>query len=163
MRILLNKKKFGKIFVCVTLTLSFALSAGAVMPVQTASAASTSQSSKADKIIATGKKYLGVKYKFGAKSGSTKAFDCSSFTQYVYGKHGINLPRTSKQQSKVGVAVSKKNMKKGDLLFFYSPVHHVGIYMGNGKILHTYGKGGVRIDNLSKWESRLTKVRRVIK
>nr|WP_238555880.1 C40 family peptidase [Paenibacillus alvei] len=108
------------------------------------------------------KKYLGVKYKFGAKAGSTSAFDCSSFTQYVYGKYGIKLPRTSKKQSTVGVAVSKNNMKKGDLLFFYSPVHHVGIYMGNGKILHTYGKGGVRIDNLSSWKSRLTKVRRVI-
>jgi peptidoglycan endopeptidase LytE len=53
--------------------------------------------SVADKIIQTGEKYLGVPYKFGARSGRTDMFDCSSFTQYVYWKNGTKLPRTSRQ------------------------------------------------------------------
>ncbi|WP_307603731.1 NlpC/P60 family protein [Paenibacillus sp. V4I9] len=46
------------------------------------------------------KQYLGASYKFGAQNSSTSSFDCTSFTQYVHGKNGINLPRSSKQQSR---------------------------------------------------------------
>ncbi|WP_425464857.1 C40 family peptidase [Paenibacillus piri] len=121
-------------------------------------------SSKASSVISTGKKYMGTPYKFGAKAGQTRTFDCSSFTQYVYGKHGVKLPRTSKAQSKVGTYVSKNNLKPGDLVFFYSPVHHVGIYIGNGKMLHTYGAGGVKITNMNSsfWKSKYKTARRVL-
>ena len=68
---------------------------------------------------------LGVRYKFGALKGRTNSFDCSSFTQYVFGKYGINLPRSSKQQSQVGTYVARDQLQPGDLVFFYSPIHHV--------------------------------------
>lgn len=108
----------------------------------------------ADQIIKTGEKYLGTPYKFGAPSGQTNVFDCSSFVQYVYGKHGIDLPRTSRQQSKVGTTVPRSQLQKGDLMFFKTSssggeVGHVGIYAGDNKILHTWGPGGVRYDSLS--------------
>jgi cell wall-associated NlpC family hydrolase len=107
---------------------------------------------------------MGVPYKFGAPSGSTRAFDCSSFTQYVYKKNGISLPRTSIAQSKVGRYVSRSNLQPGDLVFFYSPIHHVAIYIGNGKILHTYGAPGVTISSLNSswWSSHYTTARRVL-
>lgn len=123
---------------------------------------STPDNTLANHIINTGNQYVGTPYQFGARKGNTRSFDCSSFTQYVYGKNGIRLPRSSVQQSRVGIPVSKYNIEKGDLLFFRSP-NHVGIYNGNGQILHTYGKKGVTISNLQgRWATRLAKVRRVI-
>lgn len=108
----------------------------------------------ADKIINTGEKYMGTPYQYGARSGQTKTFDCSSFVQYVYGLHGIDLPRNSRQQSKVGKTIPRSQIQKGDLLFFKtsssgSNIGHVGIYAGNNKVLHTWGPGGVRYDSLS--------------
>ncbi|HUC91788.1 MAG TPA: C40 family peptidase [Paenibacillus sp.] len=126
--------------------------------------------SSADKIIGTGNNFLGVKYLFGAPSGVTYAFDCSSFTQYIFKKNGVSLPRTSTQQSVKGVLVAKSQIKKGDLLFFKDPgrpgkIGHVGVYAGSGKILHTYGKGGVKYSNLntSYWQKNYVMARRVVK
>ncbi|UVI27669.1 C40 family peptidase [Paenibacillus spongiae] len=132
-----------------------------------ASTAEAATASQANKIVSIGDNYLGVPYRFGAKSGITSAFDCSSFTQYVYKKVGIYLPRTSKQQSKVGSYVSRSNLKKGDLVFFSvgsgKGVAHVAIYVGNNKILHTYGEGGVKFSQLNSkhWSSHYITARRV--
>lgn len=129
-----------------------------------ASAATVSASSKAGSIIAKAKKYMGRPYNFGAKTGNTSSFDCSSFTQYLYRLYGVSLPRTSKAQSKAGRYVSKSNLKPGDLVFFYSPVHHVAIYIGNGKIIHTYGKPGVTISSINSgwWKTHYATARRVL-
>ncbi|MCD9020986.1 C40 family peptidase [Cohnella silvisoli] len=125
--------------------------------------------SKADKIITLGKKYLGVKYRFGAPSGSTSAFDCSSFTQYIYGKYGVKLPRVSSTQATKGVKVAKGSLKKGDLVFFKvkrtgSKIGHVGVYVGNNKMLHTYGSPGVTYSTISSgyWKSHYVTARRVL-
>lgn len=99
----------------------------------------------AEKIIETGRKYIGVPYVFGSPSGYTKTFDCSTFTQYLYGLNGIKLPRVSRDQAKLGKYVEKENLQPGDLLFFYWPgrfesnkiVGHVGIYMGKGYMIHS--------------------------
>lgn len=110
--------------------------------------------SLADKIIQTGEKYMGTPYQYGAKSGQTRTFDCSSFTQYVYKQHGISLPRSSRQQAQVGTTIPRSQIKKGDLLFFTTSksngqIGHVAIYAGNNRVLHTWGPGGVRYDSLS--------------
>ncbi|MFC5467612.1 C40 family peptidase [Cohnella suwonensis] len=125
--------------------------------------------SKTDKIISLGKQYMGVKYKFGATPGSTKSFDCSSFTQYVFGKIGIKLPRVSSSQATKGVKVARKNLIKGDLVFFRvartgNKIGHVAIYIGNNKILHTYRSTGVTISSLgeSYWNTRYVTARRVL-
>lgn len=124
-------------------------------------------SSKADKIIQTGKKYIGVKYRFGAPSGVTNAFDCSSFTQYIFKKHGVSLPRTSTMQAAKGVKVSKGNLKKGDLVFFKTPgrsgrIGHVAVYIGSNKMLGASGKA-VKISsmNSSYWSKYYVTARRV--
>ena len=70
-----------------------------------------------NKIISEAQKYLGAGYKFGATlNEAPNLFDCSSYTQFVFGKNGIQLPRTSRDQAALGTAVT--NFKKGDLLFF---------------------------------------------
>lgn len=109
---------------------------------------------QAEKIISTGTKFLGVKYRFGAPSGSTYAFDCSSFTQYIFKKNGITLPRTSTQQSTKGIKIAKKDLAIGDLVFFKDPgrsgkIGHVAVYAGNNEILHTGGKAGVKFSKLN--------------
>jgi cell wall-associated NlpC family hydrolase len=80
---------------------------------------------------------VGRPYVFGGASPS--GFDCSGFTQYVYGKAGISLPRSSFSQYASGQAVSKSNLQPGDLVFFqtYSKgASHVGIYIGGGRFVH---------------------------
>ena len=125
----------------------------------------------ASKVIKTGEKYMGTKYKYGSSSSTTKTFDCSSFTQRVFKEAGITLPRDSRQQSTVGKSVSKKDLQKGDLIFMKASVNsssdritHVAIYAGNGKILHTYGSPGVTYSKFdgTNWEKRVVKIKRVI-
>jgi len=136
-----------------------------------AQAAESVAVSKGSQIVNYGKTFMGRPYKFGASTSTTRVFDCSSFMKRIFGKYGINLPRTSAAQSKVGRAVSKSNLKAGDLVFFSSGsranghnVTHVAVYMGNGKILHTYGKPGVTISNLNSgtWKRTYLKARRVL-
>jgi len=162
--------RLSKTAAAVGLSLAVAFSGLPFLPDSIVPEAQAYSVSKANKILETGKKYMGKPYKFGAPSGSTRIFDCSSFTQYVYGKNGIDLPRTSKKQSKKGSYVAKKNLRKGDLVFFSTSsskgkVAHVAIYAGNGKILHTYGKPGVTYSDLNSkwWKSHYITARRVIK
>lgn len=96
-------------------------------------------------VVAYALKFLGTPYVWGGYS--TSGFDCSGFTKYVYAHHDIYLPHSSRMQYGYGVAVSRSNLKQGDLLFFYSPISHVAIYIGDGKMVHAAGTGkGVRID-----------------
>ncbi len=91
-------------------------------------------------IEAEAKSFLGTRYVWGA-TGPTK-FDCSGFTQWVYRDAGINIPRVSRDQAKVGEYVSFNNLRKGDMIFFDTKKHkkgivtHVGIYLGNGNFIH---------------------------
>lgn len=108
-------------------------------------------SSKADAIISTAKKYIGVPYLW---AGSTPSgFDCSGFVQYVFKAHGISLNRTCQTQYQHGTYVSKANLKPGDLVFFQNTykagISHVGIYIGNGQFIHASSSKGVVISNLS--------------
>lgn len=127
-----------------------------------------------NRLLSAGKRYLGVKYKFGAGPyEKTNRFDCSSYTQYVFDKLGVDLPRNSRQQFRVGHKISRKNLRKGDLMFFYVPGRfrsnkvpgHVGIYMGNGLMIDalTEPKNGVQIRSINKehWKKTYLGTRRV--
>ena len=94
--------------------------------------------------------FLGTPYVW---AGSTPSgFDCSGFTRYVYKHFGISLPHSSSIQAGYGTAVSRGDLQPGDLVFFFSPIHHVGIYIGGGKMVDAAGTGkDVRIDYL--WTS----------
>ena len=84
------------------------------------------------------KSKLGITYKWGGNGPYD--YDCSGFTKEIFELNGITIPRVSKDQAKVGEKISKKNLQKGDLIFFddkeSSQVSHVGIYLGNGKFIH---------------------------
>ena len=64
------------------------------------------------------------------------AFDCSGLTMYAYAAAGITLPHSALGQSQLGVPVSRADLQPGDLVFFYSPISHVGMYIGNGQMVH---------------------------
>jgi cell wall-associated NlpC family hydrolase len=121
----------------------------------------------ASNILLTAKKYLGVRYVYGGES--PKGFDCSGFVQYVFSKHGINLPRSSSQQATVGVKVSKSEAKPGDLVFFNTragkAISHVGIYMGNNQFIHASQNDGITITSLnsSYYKPRLVTIKRVLR
>ncbi|AZN43752.1 copper amine oxidase [Paenibacillus albus] len=123
---------------------------------------------QADAIIAFGATYLGTHYEFGAASDQTKTFDCSSFVKRVFGDVlAIDLPRLSYDQAKVGKEVKLEDLRKGDLLFFSArrlDIGHVGIYAGDGRILHTYSdKLGVHFEDFDgQWKERFVTARRVI-
>lgn len=109
-------------------------------------------SNKSKQIVDLAHKQLGKPYVWGAEGPSS--FDCSGLTSYVYkNAAGVKLPRTSKSQGTVGRYVSKANLKPGDLVFFASngkTINHVGIYIGNSKMIHSPKPGqNVRIDSIS--------------
>lgn len=105
----------------------------------------------AQQIIDNAKKLLGTPYVWG---GTTpKGFDCSGFVQYVFNQSGINLPRTTTEQYKVGTYVAKSNLQPGDLVFLQNTyregISHVGIYIGDGKMIHASSSKGVVTSSLS--------------
>lgn len=71
------------------------------------------------------------------------SFDCSGLTAFAFRAAGVSLPHSSAQQSRMGQAVSRADLQPGDLVFFYSPVSHVGIYIGNGQMVHAPTSGDV--------------------
>ncbi len=86
------------------------------------------------------KRLLGIKYVWGATGPYT--YDCSGFTQKIYRDVGINIPRVSRDQARVGQYVSYENLRRGDMVFFDTKkkrtgrVSHVGIYLGDGNFIH---------------------------
>jgi|GEM_PF-790680 len=134
-----------------------------------------------EKVIAEGMKYLGTPYLFGSNRSTTETFDCSDFMRWIYKeKTDLVLPLDSRLQGafvkKLGTDKSDwRSLKRGDLMFFMTykgstaaaykginktteRITHVALYLGNGKILHTYSNasGGVHVQSFagSQWEHR---------
>lgn len=104
---------------------------------------SVSDSEKGRAIVETAKKYLGVPYLWGGTSPN--GFDCSGLVQYVCNELGIEISRVSQTQYREGTAVSRENLQAGDFVFFQKngDVHHVGIYVGDGIMIHAPQTGDV--------------------
>ncbi|WP_433334947.1 NlpC/P60 family protein [Spirillospora sp. CA-294931] len=99
-------------------------------------------------------KQLGVPYSWGggsrsgpsfgiAQGANIKGFDCSGLTMYAYAQVGINLPHYTGSQWNAGVHVSRDQLQPGDLVFFHSDLHHMGMYVGGGKMVHAPQTGDV--------------------
>ena len=95
----------------------------------------------AQTIVDTALAQLGDAYVW-AGSGPD-VFDCSGLTQYAAAAAGISLPHSSRMQSQLGQYVDRSALQPGDLIFFYEPVGHVGIYLGEGKMVHAPTSGDV--------------------
>ena len=110
---------------------------------------------------------IGVRYRWGGNT-PTSGLDCSGFVRYVFNDtFGFLLPRKSAQMSKVGLEVSKDELKPGDLVFFNTMRHafsHVGIYVGENKFIHAPSKGKtIRVDDMNQayWVKRYNGARRM--
>lgn len=118
-----------------------------------------------DKISKTATQFIGTPYRFGGE-GLT-GIDCSSLVQQVFREHQIALPRTAREQRMVGSEVAEGDLRKGDLVFFQtyaSYPSHVGIYLGEGKMIHaSSAKGEVTVSDLNSdyYRSRYLGAKRV--
>jgi len=100
-------------------------------------------------VVSIARKYLGAPYVWGADGPNT--FDCSGFTMFVYRQVGVSLPHSSRAQIGSGERVSRGDLQPGDLVFFGSPIHHVGMYVGGGMYIHAPHTGDVvKISPLSR-------------
>ena len=130
----------------------------------------TSSKVTGEDIVAYAKKYLGYDYVSGGASPKT-GFDCSGFTKYVYNHFGYTISRTSKAQAKNGKEVAKSDLQPGDLIIFknqsLTAIGHVGIYVGNNKIIHSSEPGvGVVVTDMNakgyNYNKRYVTARRII-
>ncbi len=118
-----------------------------------------------DKIIDIAIGFLGIKYRFGGETAN--GLDCSSFVQKVYKIAGAELPRTARYQALFGITVDKSELQPGDLLFFQTYAKfpsHVGIYIGEGKMIHASSKGKrIIISDINKpyYKSRFLFAKRI--
>ena len=93
---------------------------------------------------------LGVPYRY-AQASPGVAFDCSGLTYYAWAQAGVSLPRNSRMQAAAIPRVPIAAAQPGDLLFYYSPISHVGIYLGNGQLVHAPNTGThVKVSNV-RW------------
>ncbi|MCG3756472.1 MULTISPECIES: NlpC/P60 family protein [unclassified Amycolatopsis] len=99
----------------------------------------------------------GKPYEWGATGPSS--YDCSGLMQWAYRQAGISLPRSSQQQSQTGTPVPRSQLQPGDLVFYYTPVSHVGMYIGNGMMVHAPTTGDVV--KISPLQSQYVGARRV--
>ncbi len=114
---------------------------------------------------------VGVKYTYGGTSPET-GFDCSGFTQYVFGSFGIKLERVAADQAKQGVEVKQEELLPGDLVFSDTDggnnnINHVGIYIGDGKFISaTSGSNSAKVSvtslESSYWKSTYMTARRIV-
>jgi len=84
---------------------------------------------------------LGKPYLWGA--AGPNSYDCSGFTMASWAKAGVSLPHSSRSQAGVGTSVSQSQLQAGDLVFSFSPISHVGIYLGGGKMIAAPSAGDV--------------------
>ena len=123
-----------------------------------APAALTTNLSNASRAVTAALGMRGVPYVFGGTSRG--GVDCSGLTQLAFKAAGVELPRTAAAQANVGHRVSVNDLQPGDLLFFYSPIDHVVMYVGNGKIVEA-SQSGVPVHERSMYLNGFVEARRV--
>ncbi|SDO79392.1 Cell wall-associated hydrolase, NlpC family [Klenkia soli] len=106
-----------------------------------APAAVVADTAAAQTVVDTAMAQRGDPYVWGA--GGPGSFDCSGLTAYAYAAAGISLPHSSAAQAQLGSPVARGDLQPGDLVYFYSPVSHIGIYIGNGMMVHAPTSGDV--------------------
>ncbi|GHH74367.1 hypothetical protein GCM10018793_15390 [Streptomyces sulfonofaciens] len=95
----------------------------------------TAASGRAAAAFAAAQSVIGSPYVYGATGPSS--FDCSGLTSWAYAQAGVSIPRTSQAQANAGTRIySESDLRVGDLVLFYGDLHHIGLYAGNGQVLH---------------------------
>lgn len=124
--------------------------------------------SRAQDLVLNAMGFMGIPYKWGGTTPDT-GFDCSGFVQFVVRQAtGLILPRSSFDQVRHGVSVTKDELQPGDLVFFNTlraPFSHVGIYIGENRFIHSPSRGkSVEIVDISNsyWQTRFNGARRLL-
>lgn len=118
-------------------------------PLASAPATTPAPSSRAAQAVAFAYRALGLPYVWGATGPG--AFDCSGLTQAAWKSAGVSLPRTTYTQINAGTRIPESALQPGDLVFFYSGISHVGLYIGNGQMIHAPHPGApVRVAPISE-------------
>ncbi|OLF19636.1 lytic transglycosylase [Actinophytocola xanthii] len=122
-------------------------------------AAATGGAASETAVVAGARKYIGVPYVWGG-TDPARGLDCSGLVQRVYADLGVSLPRVSRDQAKAGTAVpSLDQARPGDLVAFGSPVHHIGIYIGDGKMIHAPQAGeNVRVQDVYETPTAIRRI-----
>lgn len=102
---------------------------------------SSSATARAAAALSAAKSKLGTPYVYGASGPGS--FDCSGLTSWAYAQAGVSIPRTSESQANAGTHLTLGQLQPGDLVIFYGDAHHVGLYAGNGMVLHAPKPGAV--------------------
>lgn len=106
------------------------------------------ESQRAAAALSAAKGKIGSPYVWGATGPSS--FDCSGLTQWAYSQAGVSLDRTSQAQANNGTQIGRSELKPGDLVLFYGDLHHIGLYAGNGQIVHAPKPGAsVRYESIN--------------
>lgn len=126
--------------------------------------AGTAFAAESNPLTATVKDLYGTPYK--ASGTTTKGFDCSGFTRYVFDALGVDLPHSSVAQYELGTKVAKSDLQPGDLVFFQTngrSVSHVGIYIGDNTFVHSESSHGVMNTKLNEayWKKRFVGAKRI--
>lgn len=133
----------------------------AVSPASGAPATGTGATGSAGAILETAKQYLGVPYVWGGESLAEGGLDCSGLVQLVFGAHGIDLPRVARDQMRQGTEVaSLAQAQPGDLIVQRGG-KHIGIYLGDGQMIHS-PKPGQTVEITSVTDASVTTIRRVL-
>lgn len=112
--------------------------------------AGTSATGAAKVALDAARSKVGSPYVWAA--AGPNSFDCSGLTMWAWAQAGVSLPHNSQAQFGVGTPVSRDQLQPGDLVFFYNPIHHVGIYVGDGKMIHAPTSGDVvKISSMSSF------------
>ncbi len=117
-----------------TIALSPATATAAEPAATSSSSSAPAPSEAAQTAVDTARAQVGKPYEYGA--AGPDSYDCSGLTQYAYRAAGMELPRRSADQATVGTPVARADLQPGDLVFYYEPISHVGIYVGDGQIVH---------------------------
>ncbi|MGW5585037.1 NlpC/P60 family protein [Streptomyces sp. NPDC003857] len=112
------------------------------------SGSTASASGRAGAAFAAAQSVIGSPYVYGASGPSS--FDCSGLTSWAYAQAGVSIPRTSQAQANAGTRIySQSDLRVGDLVLFYGDLHHIGLYAGNGQVLHAPHTGAsVRYESI---------------
>jgi peptidoglycan DL-endopeptidase CwlO len=113
---------------------------GPTLSASTSQVTAAAPSEKIAVVLKTALAQQGKPYVYGASGPD--GFDCSGLTSYAYAAIGVALPHSSRAQSQMGVQIARKDLQPGDIVYFYTPVSHVGIYLGNGMMVEarTFGQ-----------------------
>lgn len=145
---------------CLAILLCFLACSGCTLPREPAPSGRTASGAAISQTALT---TIGTRYCYGGSSPA-KGFDCSGLVLWAYGKNGLNVPRTANEQSRMGYAVSKGNLRPGDLVVFKTRSGlHTGIYTGKGRFVHSPRSGtSVREESIDSkyWRGRFIAGRR---